>query len=45
MVNEPRNLMKIEFSLSAAYWINRSLTTWYDLPTTTTKPVASRAKR
>ena len=43
MVNEPRNLMKIDFSLSAPYWINRSLTTWYDPPPP--HPVASRPKQ
>ena len=45
MVNEPRNLMKIDFSLSAPYWINQSLTTWYDPLTPTPVPTPIPAKR
>lgn len=35
MINEPRGLSKVDFSLSAAFWVNRSLTTWWDLPSPT----------
>jgi cytochrome oxidase Cu insertion factor (SCO1/SenC/PrrC family) len=32
MLNEPLGLSKVDFSLSSAFWVNRSLTKWWNLP-------------
>ncbi len=42
MINEPRGLSKVDFSLSAAYWVNRSLTTWF---APVAQPTPSRTHR
>ena len=33
MINEPLGLSKADFSLSSAFWVNRSLTHWWKVPT------------